>query len=35
MWTARASSPPSSDVNGQLAELSRSLLDAAGGAGLF
>ena len=35
MWTARASAPPSSDVNGQLAELSRSVLDAAAGAGLF
>ena len=35
MWTARASAPPSSDVNGQLAELSRSVLDAAGSAGLF
>ena len=35
MWTARAAAPPSSDVNGQLAELSRSVLDAAGSAGLF
>lgn len=35
MWTARASAPPSSDVNGQLAELSRSVLEAATGAGLF
>lgn len=35
MWTARASSPPSSDVNQQFTELSKSLLDAAGGAGLF
>jgi hypothetical protein len=35
MWSARASTPPSSDVNGQLAELSKSVLDAAGKAGLF
>jgi len=35
MWSARASTPPSSDVNGQLADLSRSVLDAAGKAGLF
>ena len=35
MWTARASSPPSSDVNQQLTELSKSTLDAAGTAGLF
>ena len=35
MWTARASSPPSSDVNQQFAELSKSVLDAAGTAGLF
>jgi hypothetical protein len=35
MWTARASAPPSSDINNQLAELSRSVLDAAAGAGLF
>jgi hypothetical protein len=35
MWTARASSPPSSDVNQQIAELSKSVLDAAGAAGLF
>lgn len=35
MWTARASSPPSSDVNQQFNELSKSLFDAAGGAGLF
>ncbi|HWI11388.1 MAG TPA: hypothetical protein VNU48_08685 [Burkholderiaceae bacterium] len=33
MWTARAIAPPSSDANAQLAELSKSLLDAA--AGLF
>lgn len=35
MWTARASTPPSSDVNAQLADLSRTVLDAAGSAGLF
>ena len=35
MWTARASTPPSSDVNGQLAELSKTVLDAAAKAGLF
>lgn len=35
MWTARASAPPSGDVNGQIADLSKALLDAAGKAGLF
>jgi hypothetical protein len=35
MWTARANTPPSGDVNGQMGELSRSVLDAAGKAGLF
>ena len=35
MWTARASSPPSSDVNAQMAALSRSVMDAAGASGLF
>lgn len=35
MWTARASAPPSSDVNQQFTELSKSVLDAAGSAGLF
>lgn len=35
MWTARASTPPSSDVNAQLADLSKSVLDAAASAGLF
>lgn len=35
MWTARASTPPSSDVNAQLADLSKSVLDAADKAGLF
>lgn len=35
MWTARASAPPSSDLGTQMAELSKSVLDAAAGAGLF
>jgi hypothetical protein len=35
MWSARASAPPSGDVNAQLAELSKSVLDAADKAGLF
>ena len=35
MWSARASTPPSGDVNAQVAELSKSVLDAAGKAGLF
>lgn len=35
MWTARASAPPSNDINQQFTELSRSMLDAAAGAGLF
>ena len=35
MWSARASAPPSSDLNAQLAELSKSVVDAAAGAGLF
>jgi hypothetical protein len=35
MWSARASAAPSSDVNAQLAELSKSVLDAADKAGLF
>lgn len=35
MWTARATAPPSADANAQLAELSRSVVDAAAGAGLF
>lgn len=35
MWTARASAPPSGDVNGQIADLSKGLLDAAAKAGLF
>ena len=35
LWTAKASSPPSGDVNGQLAELARTVMAAAGKAGLF
>jgi len=35
LWTAKASSPPSGDVNGQLAELARTVMTAAGKAGLF
>ena len=35
MWTARASTPPSSDVGAQLADLSKTLLGAADRAGLF
>jgi hypothetical protein len=35
MWTARASTPPSSDANAQIAELSTAVFDAAGKAGLF
>jgi hypothetical protein len=35
MWTARASTPPSGDVNAQLADLSKTVLDAAARAGLF
>ena len=35
MWSARASAPPSGDVNAQLAELSKAVVDAAGKAGLF
>jgi hypothetical protein len=35
MWTARASTPPSTNVNEQLADLSKSVLDAAASAGLF
>jgi hypothetical protein len=34
-WTAKATSPPSGDVNAQMTELSRAVLDAAGKAGLF
>lgn len=35
MWSARASAPPSSDTGAQVAGLSRQVLDAATGAGLF
>ena len=35
MWTGKASAPPSSDVNAQLGELVRTVMDAAGKAGLF
>ena len=35
MWSARASARPSDDVNAQMADLSRSMLDAAGKTGLF
>jgi len=35
MWTAKASSPPSGDINGQLAELAKTVVGAAGKAGLF
>jgi hypothetical protein len=35
MWAARASTPPSHDVNGQLDDLSKTVIDAAARAGLF
>jgi len=35
VWTAKAITSPSSDVNAQMSELSRVVLDAAGKAGLF
>ena len=35
MWTAQAGTPPSSDLNAQMAELARALLDAAAQAGMF
>ena len=35
LWTARASAPPSSDIDGQMTELSRLVVDAAGKVGLF
>lgn len=35
MWTARASAPPSSDVNAQMAELSKVVVGEAQKAGLF
>jgi hypothetical protein len=35
MWSARASTPPSGDVNGQIAELARMMVDAAEKSGMF
>ncbi len=35
LWTARASAPPSSDIEGQMTELSKLVVDAAGKVGLF
>jgi hypothetical protein len=35
MWTARSSTPPSSDANAQLADLTKTSVDAAFGARLF
>ena len=35
VWTAKATSPPSSDVNAQMGELSKAVLAAADKAGLF
>ncbi len=35
MWSARAAAAPSSDVNAQLADLTKAVLDAADKAGLF
>jgi len=35
MWSARATTPPSSDINAQLADLSKTVVDAAQKAGLF
>lgn len=35
LWTARAAATPSSDLNAQLADLARAVLDAADKAGLF
>ncbi|HET6599219.1 MAG TPA: hypothetical protein VFG60_04585 [Burkholderiaceae bacterium] len=35
MWSARASAPPSSDLNAQVAELAKTVVDAADKAGLF
>lgn len=35
MWSARASTPPSSDLNLQVAELAKTVVDAADKAGLF
>ena len=35
MWSARATTPPSSDINAQFADLSKTVVDAAQKAGLF
>ena len=35
VWTAKATAPPSSDINAQMGELSKSVLSAADKAGLF
>jgi len=35
MWTARASTPPSGDVNAQIADLAKTLGDATAEAGLY
>jgi hypothetical protein len=35
VWTAKATSPASSDVNAQMADLSKAVLGAADKAGLF
>ncbi len=35
VWTAKATAPPSSDLNAQMSELSKTVLDAADKAGLF
>jgi len=35
VWTAKATSPPSSDINAQMSELSKAVLGAADKAGLF
>ena len=35
VWTAKATAPPSSDLNAQMSDLSKTVLDAAGKAGLF
>jgi hypothetical protein len=35
MWTARASQPPSGDVNAQIGALVKNVVEGAGKAGLF
>ena len=35
MWSARATAPPRSDINGQLDELARAVVGSAQQAGLF